>query len=214
LSGVDRQALAERMERYYEGFLDEHGPTALGVNWNSPEAQELRFRELMRVVDGPGPFSINDYGCGYGALVDHLTGSGHDFTYTGYDINSRMLDYARDLYGARSECRFVASEDDLELADYTVASGVFTLRGDTDFDAWTEYVIQAIHTLDRVSDRAFAFNSLTRYSDPERMRPDLYYADPTFFFDYCKRRISRHVALLHDYGAYEFTIIVRQARDG
>jgi len=41
------------------------------------------------------------------------------------------------------------------------------------------------------------------------MRPDLYYADPRLYFDYCKRNFSRHVALLHDYGLWEFTVIVR-----
>jgi hypothetical protein len=50
---------------------------------------------------------------------------------------------------------------------------------------------------------------LTSYSDPGRMRPDLYYGDPREYFDLCKRKYSRHVALLHDYGLYEFTIIVR-----
>jgi len=29
-------------------------------------------------------------------------------------------------------------------------------------------------------------------------------------FDYCKRTYSRDVALLHDYGLYEFTILVRK----
>ena len=41
------------------------------------------------------------------------------------------------------------------------------------------------------------------------MRPDLFYADPCWLFDQCKRRHSRDVALLHDYGLYEFTILVR-----
>ena len=31
-----------------------------------------------------------------------------------------------------------------------------------------------------------------------------------FFFDFCKRNFSRNVALLHDYGLYDFTIIVRK----
>ena len=43
----------------------------------------------------------------------------------------------------------------------------------------------------------------------DRMRDDLYYADPGFVFDHCKRRYSRHVALLHDYGLWEFTVLVR-----
>jgi hypothetical protein len=48
---------------------------------------------------------------------------------------------------------------------------------------------------------------LTKYSGADRMaqRPDLYYG-----FDFCKRRFSRNVALLHDYGLYDFTILVRK----
>ena len=42
------------------------------------------------------------------------------------------------------------------------------------------------------------------------MRGHLYYADPASVFDLCMRRYSRHVALLHDYGLYEFTILVRK----
>jgi len=43
------------------------------------------------------------------------------------------------------------------------------------------------------------------------MRPDLHYADPCVLFDRCKRRHSPRVALLHDYGLWEFTILVRKA---
>jgi hypothetical protein len=59
-----------------------------------------------------------------------------------------------------------------------------------------------------LSRRGFAFNVLTKYSDPERMRPDLYYADPLFLFNYCKKSF-KSVALLHDYPLYEFTILVK-----
>jgi hypothetical protein len=67
-----------------------------------------------------------------------------------------------------------------------------------------------LDVLDRASIRGFAFNSLTAYSDADRMRPHLYYPDPCELFDLCKRRYSRNVALLHDYGLYEFTILVRK----
>ena len=46
----------------------------------------------------------------------------------------------------------------------------------------------------------------------ERMLADLYYADPCALFDHCKTKYSRNVALLHDYGLYEFTLIVRKER--
>ena len=55
---------------------------------------------------------------------------------------------------------------------------------------------------------------LTRYSDEEYIekRPELYYGDPCFFFDYCKKHFSRNVALLHDYEIYDFTILVRKGQ--
>jgi hypothetical protein len=43
------------------------------------------------------------------------------------------------------------------------------------------------------------------------MQDYLYYADPRVLFDHCKTRYSKNVALLHDYGLYEFTILVRKA---
>ncbi len=67
-----------------------------------------------------------------------------------------------------------------------------------------------LDVLDRTSRSGFAFNCLTSYSDADKMREYLYYADPCALFDLCKRRYSRNVALLHDYGLYEFTILVRK----
>jgi len=63
--------------------------------------------------------------------------------------------------------------------------------------------------MNQKSKRGFSFNMLTKYSDKEYMRDDLYYADPLFILDFCKRNFSKNVSLLHDYGLYEFTILVR-----
>ena len=57
------------------------------------------------------------------------------------------------------------------------------------------------------SRQGIAFNMLTSYSD--WTSPKLYYADPLQVFDRCKRELWRDVALLHDYGIYEFTMLVR-----
>jgi hypothetical protein len=74
---------------------------------------------------------------------------------------------------------------------------------------WRAHVLTTLATIARISARGFAFNMLTAYSDRDKMRDDLYYGDPCFFFDHCKRQYSRNVALLHDYGLYEFTTIVQ-----
>ena len=64
--------------------------------------------------------------------------------------------------------------------------------------------------LDKLTTKGFAFNVLTTYSDESKMKENLYYADPTQLFEYCKKNISNFVMLRHDYPLYEFTIIIRK----
>lgn len=208
---MDRERFFASLDSYFERTLEEHGATPRGVDWNSTEAQELRFGQLLRVVDPGAPFSLLDYGCGYGALVPYLEQRGLDFTLQGFDVSERMLEHARALYEQPGRASFTASEEELVPADYALASGVFNLRIDVDDDAWTAYALETIDSLDRLSRRGFAFNMLTMYSDRERMREDLYYGDPSLLFAYCKEHCSRNVALLHDYDLYEFTILVRKS---
>jgi SAM-dependent methyltransferase len=195
------------VERYYSGRFAEHGATARGVDWNSPESQELRFEQLLRVADlEQGRYSLNDFGCGYGALLGYLRARGIEVDYRGFDLSESMLEHARTEYPGVS---FVGSADAVESADYTVASGIFNVKLDTPPEVWRQYVLDTLDTIARLSTKGFAFNMLTSYSDADRMRDDLYYGDPRFFFDRCKRQYARNVALLHDYGLYEFTTIVR-----
>ena len=61
-----------RVQEYYDEKIRTHGPTARGVDWKSAESQQLRFAQLVRVIDSSRPFTVNDFGCGYGALLDYL----------------------------------------------------------------------------------------------------------------------------------------------
>jgi len=72
------------------------------------------------------------------------------------------------------------------------------------------YILDTLENINEKSKKGFSFNMLTKYSDKELMRGDLYYADPLFFFDYCKRNYSKEISLLHDYDLYEFTILVKK----
>jgi SAM-dependent methyltransferase len=156
-----------------------------------------------------GRFSLNDYGCGYGALVPYLHERGAEVVYRGFDLSASMLEHARRKHAAPPAIGFVGDESELEPADYTVASGIFNVKLDVPEEDWQEYVLQTLRRISRLSVRGFAFNMLTSYSDADKMSDDLYYGDPRFFFDHCKREYSRNVALLHDYGLYEFTTVVR-----
>ncbi|PYO44429.1 MAG: SAM-dependent methyltransferase [Gemmatimonadetes bacterium] len=200
----------DKVERYYTERFVEHGATARGVDWNGEESQRIRFAQLLRIGGDRRAFSLNDIGCGYGALVDFLEEQSLDVEYTGFDLSRPMIDHARERHPTRI---FVDSAEALQIADYTVASGIFNVKLDTSKERWLPYVLETIRMMDDHSRRGFAFNMLTSYSDPERCRADLYYGDPAFFFDLCKRGYARNVALLHDYGLWEWTILVRKELD-
>jgi len=197
---------------YYEGKLRSHGATPSGVDWNSQESQDLRFAQLASLWQDTPDGSILDYGCGYGALLRWLRARGFQGHYVGYDLSPEMITAAEQTAadaGAGS-CEFTAEHNALAPADFVVASGIFNVRLDVSERDWREYVLATIDELAILAKRGFAFNALTLYSDADRRRSDLYYADPLDLFDYCKRRHSRFVALVHDYPLYEFTMIVRR----
>lgn len=198
------------VKKYFSEKLTEHGPTHKGVDYNSTESQEARFFQLTKVIDPNTKYSLLDFGSGYGAMYDYLSRLGHHLHYVGYDIAEPMIAKGRELHPNNPDCWFTSDINEVPVVDYGVVSGTFNMKLDADFESWTNIVIEALQQMNSHSSKGMAFNMLTKYSDADRMRPDLYYGDPCFYFDYCKRNFSRNVALLHDYTLYDFTILVRK----
>jgi SAM-dependent methyltransferase len=199
----------DQVKSYFDKRIREHGASPRGADWNGEESQNARFDQLLKVIEAPA-FSILDYGCGYGALVEYIEQKGLHADYYGFDILESAIEMAQKIYEGKPNVTFMLDSEHLPVCDYTVASGIFNVRGEQSFEDWTNYVISVLHHFDILSRKGFASNFLTKYSDADRMRSDLYYADPLYLFDYCKRNFSRNVALLHDYRIYDFTIIVRK----
>lgn len=206
-----KNSLLDEVATYYTEKLAEHGDTPSGVDWNGEEGQRARFAQLCKIIDPKtSEFSVNDLGCGYGALLDYLRDDHANCTYLGVDVSHEMIKAAEQRHTAADRARFITAAEPDGLADYGLASGIFNVRlGRTDAE-WFGYLQATLDVLDRTSSLGFAFNCLTAYSDEDKQRDYLYYEDPCRLFDLCKRRYSRQVALLHDYGLYEFTILVRK----
>lgn len=205
-------AIVADVENYYRGKIEEFGPVPRGVDWRDKGSQNLRFVQLMKIHASRAPFSLNDLGCGYAGLVAFLNKRFRDFSYRGCDVSRAMIAAARRTYARSPNVSFRVGTSPAMLADYTVASGIFNVKLGTAKGAWLEYILHCLNQMNRFSRVGFSFNCLTKYSDADRMRRDLYYADPSQLFDWCKRKYSRDVALLHDYGLFEFTILVRKIR--
>ncbi len=201
---------------YFSMRFEEHGQDATGVDWNSPYAQETRFEQLAKVILPENPFTVLDFGCGYGAMAEWFRRSGYPFShYYGYDIVEASLNAGNQKYRNDPAVSFHGNLDEIPVCDYLTASGVFNIKMDAEYEKWTEYVIDSLETFNAKTSRGFSVNFLTSYSDADRMaaRPDLYYADPCRIFDYCRRHFSRNVALLHDYKIWDFTVLVRKEFD-
>ncbi|MFM9384324.1 class I SAM-dependent methyltransferase [Pseudomonas sp. UV AK001] len=202
--------LLKEVATYYSEKLAEHGVTPRGVDWNGEESQFVRFEQLCKIVD-PAllTFSLTDLGCGYGALYDFLVAKHPTFSYLGVDVSAEMAAAAGSRIQSATARLLTASKPDV-VNDYSVASGIFNVRLKRTDVEWYDYLQETLDVLDKSSRLGFSFNCLTSYSDEDKKRDYLYYADPCRIFDFCKRRYSSQVALLHDYGLYEFTILVRK----
>jgi SAM-dependent methyltransferase len=206
---TDVRAAIEGVEALYTGNLGQHGIDSKTVGWPNEASQLLRFEKLAYLLDADdhdGDVTVNDWGCGYGAMFPFLERRLKQRLrrYHGYDISSEMLRAARDhIDDPRAE--LVESERVTHEADYTFVSGTFNVRLDATYEAWGDYVRSVLREIAQRSRRGFAFNLLTTFVDWRK--DDLFYADPAEFFSFCRSQLCRRVTLLHDYPLYEWTIV-------
>ncbi len=206
----------DNVRNFFKNCFQEHGETAEGVGWNSTYAQETRFDQLLKIIDTEKPFTFLEFGCGYGYLIDYMRSKGFfPAHFYGYDILPEAIQKGTQRHANDGQVSFHATLDEIPVTDYLSASGVFNIKLDHSREAWTDHILKSLHQFDEHTTRGFSVNFLTTYSDQDRMetRPDLYYADPCFLFDYCKKHFSKNVALLHDYKIFDFTLLVRKEFD-
>jgi hypothetical protein len=128
----------------------------------------------------------------------------------GFDISAEMLAEAQKLFDGNSRVKFSSLLYENKV-NYIIASGLFNVKLNlATNEEWLDYIIETLNDIYSHSLSGFSFNALTKYSDSDHIKDYLYYSDPLFLFDYCKKNFSKNVALLHDYNLYEFTIIVRK----
>jgi SAM-dependent methyltransferase len=199
-----------KIKDLYSENLAAFGAQSKSVGWKTPESQELRFEKLTSIIeDRSSSLSINDYGCGYGAQVEFLKNSGVQIEeYNGYDLSEEMLEQARQqLKWFKGRLNLYKSDTISTKADYTFVSGTFNVRFNSDDILWEKFIESKLNEINLHSKKGFAFNLLSTYVDWKE--PELYYGDPTYWFNFCKNNYSKYVSLLHDYPLYEWTILVK-----
>src|SRR5215510_5501372 len=186
----------QRTREYFSEKLEMFGTTPKGVDYNGSESQAVRFEQLTRVIDPSSRFTVIDYGCGYGAMFDFMQAKGWSFEYYGVDFIEKMVIAGQETHRDFLNAHFTANESDLPLADYLLAGAIFNNKFEASNEEWLELVTSTLHRVCALCSKGFAFNMLTKYSDEDRIsqRPDLFFGDPLFFFNFCKQNFSRNVA--------------------
>jgi len=209
---MEKESISKAINEYYTEKILKFGKCPQGVDWKDEQSQRLRYEKIVELFKCDSNFTVADYGCGYGFFSQYLKEKGISGSYSGYDISAEMIKAANAF--SDPNITFINSEKLEEKYDYIVASGIFNVKFSFDDHEWSKMVLEKIDYFNAYSNKGFAFNCLSTYSDIEKRRADLFYADPLFIFDLCKKKFSKNVALLHDYDLYEFTIIVRKNSKG
>jgi SAM-dependent methyltransferase len=199
------------IKRYYSTKVQTHGACALGVDWPCTPSQELRFVQLLKLCDPQQPFSLNDFGCGYGAMrgfLDKRYGA-IEIDYQGVDISPDMVRNAQHLWGHRPHTSFVVGSVLTRMADYSVASGVFNVKLRQPVSMWTRFVKQTLNMLSQTSRRGFAVNFLVPAVGNQAIVEELYTTTDGLWRAHCERTLGRRTQILSNYGLREFTLLAR-----
>src|SRR5262245_18584906 len=122
--------LLDRVDEFFTQKVRAYGATPAGADFNSESAQQIRFDQLAKLIDDRSkPFSIIDYGCGYGALYEYLRLRDYSITnYVGFDISTQMISEAQKTFASDPRATFTSQECDLVYADYVIVSGIFNVK--------------------------------------------------------------------------------------
>jgi SAM-dependent methyltransferase len=202
----------EKIARYYTDKVLRHGATPLGVDWSCAPTQELRFLQLLRFEELPTPCSLNDLGCGYGALFGFVSERRPEtrFDYLGIDVSPEMVERARHLWRHARGARFVGGNACPRRADYSVASGIFNVNLWFADAQWEELVARTLAQMRRSSRRGFAVNFLLQQR-VSGSATGLYRTLPSTWVRYCERELGCDVEIVEKYGLQEFTLLARPA---
>lgn len=209
MKSASKSIILSEVNAYYTNKVRQHGATPSGVDWKDAASHNIRHTQFLRLIASHPAASVLDLGCGYGDFLRFLRENGHTGRYIGYDVSEAMIAEAERLHHGDQNCEWRVGAEPTEPADYAIASGILNVKGSVPHTVWETYVLDTVMLLGTSSKLGFAVNMLTTSSDHDRRRDDLHYVDPADMLRLCLDRFGRSVALLQDYGLYEFTVIVR-----
>ena len=186
-------ALLAPVARTFSRGLQAFGTHHKALAWHDAERMERRFqifRGLIADIPAERAITVNDHGCGYGAMFEAFRNVPALTRYHGTDISPEMVAAARQRVGdprASFEVSHVATQD----ADYSFVSGTWNMKMWADDVEWRVLVLANLAHLWSRTRVALGFNMLST-RNPVR-EPTLYYADPEDVLGFCRRELTTNL---------------------
>lgn len=196
----------------YDLALKHYGPKHKAVAWRNEERQQRRFHiffGLLAYDTARDDITINDLGCGYGAMFDTFKElpQFRDGTYFGYDISRSMIAAAKkEILDPRAI--FINSHLATEKADYSFVSGTYNMKMQAHDRDWRDYIEENLVHLWSKTRIGLGFNMLNVQS-PLREKT-LFYADPDHFIAFCEKYLKGQIRMVDLLHPNEFVIFVRK----
>lgn len=194
-------------DAYAKQFAIE-GDTPQGLFSKSQEATNLRFNQLLRILQkGPRPASMSvlDYGCGTGDLILRLKNHGLG-RYLGVELVGSIRSAAKAKY---PECFFLETLPEMdEHYDFSFVSGTFNFRTPAIPEVeWREFVRAEIARLWKATRYGMALNFMI--PNPDWKDENLWY--PTSQYEPIALVPTvdiKELEVVEGYGLYEFTLLI------
>lgn len=203
----------EETRARYNKRLEQHGPSAKALGWDSEASQWARFSVVLCEADLNGK-TVMDIGCGLADFYRFLKSRGIKVRqYIGVDVNPELLTVAQERFPeARFEKRNILLEPfSLQVCDIAVMNGVLNFRFKT-VDNY-KYAQEMINKGFAACRELLAADMLSSYLTPDYPREEaVFYYSPEEMFRFAQT-LTTHVTLKHDYPPIpqeEFMLFLRR----
>ena len=206
----DMPTLLDPVARTFSLGIKAFGQHHKALAWHDAKRMQRRFdifAGLITDIPEDRPISINDHGCGYGAMFDSFKDlkALKRGRYYGYDISPEMIDEARKRHpDPRTD--FIVSHVATKEADYSFVSGTWNMKMWASDADWRDFVYENLRHLWSRTRTALGFNMLS-VANPYR-EDTLYYADPAHMVDFCRRELTAKVRTVDRLEPREFVVFL------
>jgi cyclopropane fatty-acyl-phospholipid synthase-like methyltransferase len=198
----DYDKYKEKNNTFFDKLISESADEHLAVG-QSKISHEKRFLKMLDSGDLHNK-NLLDVGCGLGAFYSFLKLKNISVNYTGYDINEKMLQGARDGHPEIAD-KF-KNVDIIENVienqfDYSISVGPLNLNMDEKTNY--EMTFKLLDSLFKCSKIGFALSMTSVMS--RKKNNDTFYYDPTLIVNHISKYCNNY-RIDHSYLPHDFTI--------